>query len=406
MDKNIFYDIVTISCSRLAVVLLQLFYVKLYTTSLADYQLGIYYFLISASYFLNAFLFVPLDSYQQANLYGLLTRNITLNKYIRLNLKMMKPFSRLSLILVAVLFLMNREYAIYAIVCLLLALFLYLTSFTKNILNNLGHKQTVALLQVAEAVVKIVALLFAFRLIESNALNLLTSNILALFIVLYLIVIRLVKLRVFTKKNKQTEPVSLKEVVAFCYPVSISAILNWIQLQGYRLVLVPLGFADMIGIFSAVSSLGGAGMSAVSMIYGQCLMPRIYKTQGRFVKTYISLGLVIVALVAIFTFFTAEFMVPRLTRPDFIVHANLMVYGVLIEAGNFIIGAIGAKLAIEAKTKSILAGSVVSAAFIVIILAVVFKMNAITYHVIGSSLVASQGIMGLYMCYQAYIKRK
>ena len=63
-------DFLFIAFSRAVIVGAQLVYVKLYSNFLSNHELGLYFFLNTVSYSLNAFLFVPIDYYQQAKLYG------------------------------------------------------------------------------------------------------------------------------------------------------------------------------------------------------------------------------------------------------------------------------------------------------------------------------------------------
>jgi hypothetical protein len=400
--KKAYYDVASIAFARIIVVFLQLYYAKIFTNHLSDYELGMYYFLNTISYFLNALLFIPIDSYQQSKLYELVKRNIALSTYIRMNKKIILPFLYITFFLVGSVFLVERIYAVNLLVCVVMALFLYVTTFAKNLLNNLGHRRIVSFLQILESLAKIILLLIFFTFLDNSGLNLLSSNGLALIMIFGIALLVLSKLDIFSTKDKIFEEISLKKLFEFCYPMSIAAVLNWVQLQGYRLVLVPLGFADMIGIFSAVSGLGMAGMSAVSMIYSQYLLPRVYQSAGRFAKTYVLLAIVVVFVVACGTLLSAKLLIPLLTKPEFGVYANLMVYGVLIEAGNFIIGGISVKLAIESKTKTILAGAVCSALFVICGFSVAYVINSITFHTIGLILVSSQIIMAVYMYYQAY----
>lgn len=400
IKSRINYDFIIISFARLLVIIFQLLYVKLFTNNLSETELGVYYFLVSTSYFFNAFLFVPIDLYQQSILYDLVKNNESLRTYIKVNKKIIIPYFMFAIGAVFVCSFINKTYSIYLILCVLMAVFLYKASFTKNILNNLEHKRIVCMLQIIEAVLKLLFLLIIFAALKKTAITLILSNCIALFISVLITFFAFYKLNIWKNNNKIEKTVSMQQVFSFCYPLSISAGLNWIQLQGFRLAFVPLGYAETIGVFSAVVGVGMAAMSAVSLIYSQCFLPKVYKTNGNFIFRYLQGGLFIVAFVTIVSWCSSDWIIPLLTKTQFIGYSKLIVYGVLIEAGNFIIGGLSVKLAIDGKTRTVLTGAVASVLFVITTLAIAYKTRQISYHVFGIVLVTSQIVMAAYIYYQ------
>src|SRR3954470_1701630 len=89
--------------SRIVVIGAQLGYVKLYSNRLDNHELGLYFFLFTVSYSLNAFLFVPLDYYQQSKIYNYLRSDISLKSLFTFNRKCLTWVALLTLGLVVVL---------------------------------------------------------------------------------------------------------------------------------------------------------------------------------------------------------------------------------------------------------------------------------------------------------------
>jgi O-antigen/teichoic acid export membrane protein len=377
-----------ISISRLAVVLLQLACVKIYSNYLSSYELGIYYFLITISYSINALLLVPLDYYQQSKIYVFIKEGVSLKSLVSLNKQFLKSFLSICGIFILVLLTFDTSYAKNTIMAIGLALSIYFGNSLKGIFNNLEHRSLVAGVMAFEALLKLSVFYLIAIFFAANSATLICSAIIATIVAMLPLIYFFRKLSVF--HTGRIERINGRDVFIFALPIAIGAIFNLLQLQSYRIVLVSLGMAEMVGVFAIVAGIGQAGMGAVIAIYSQIFLPSVYKTEGRYIGPYIRNGLLLYAFVVLICLLTAPLLVPLLTKDEFKPFAYLIIYGVLIEMGNFIIGALGVLLSINNQTKKGLLGAYVSMLVMVVCFFVLYSTGDINEFTIGLPLVLSQ----------------
>jgi hypothetical protein len=166
-----------ISAARILVVVLQLGYVKLYTTSLSNYSLGIYALWCTISYILNAAVFVPIDYYQQANIYPLRAQGKSLMGLVYFNFNVFKWIGLTSIVVVLTATLFKQTLGLYVAAAAGLAVTTYAANALRGVLNNLEHKQVVALVQALEAFGKIIVLLVLISLTGATALQVIGSQV-------------------------------------------------------------------------------------------------------------------------------------------------------------------------------------------------------------------------------------
>jgi O-antigen/teichoic acid export membrane protein len=174
--------------------------------------------------------------------------------------------------------------------------------------------------------------------------------------IIYTLSINLKRNKIFISEALEVIKLDNKDVIKQSYPISFGALVNLFQLQGYRLIIVPLGSAEIVGIYSTLESIGKAGMNAVAAIYAQIFTPNIYKTDGKFTNTYVKNALLLAGFVLIFFYMIDEYIVLFLTNYEFLKYKSLIMFGVLIEAANFIIGAYAIKLTLLRKNRLTLLG--------------------------------------------------
>jgi O-antigen/teichoic acid export membrane protein len=392
-----------ISISRLAVVLLQLACVKIYSNYLSNHELGIYYFLIALSYSLNALLFVPIDYYQQSKIYVFIKEGVSLRSIFLLNKRFLKLFLSICGILTLVLLTFDISYAKNTIMAIGLALSIYLGNSLKGILNNLENRSLVAGVMAFEALLKFCVLYLIAIFFVANSATLISSTIIATTVAMLPLIYYVRKLNVF--QTGRIERINGRDVFIFALPIAIGAIFNLLQLQSYRIVLVPLGMAEMVGVFATVAGIGQAGMGAVIAVYSQIFLPSVYKSEGRYIGPYIRNGLLLYVFVILICFFTAPLVVPLFTKDEFKPFAYLIIYGVLIEMGNFVIGALGILLSITNQTKKGLLGAYVSMLVMVVCFLVLYSTGDINEFTIGLPLVLSQLVAALVLYWIVIIKK-
>ena len=384
-----------IASARIMVVLLQLLGLKIYTNYLNAGQLGIFYFLLSISYFANALIFVPIDYYQQAKLLKIVGISGGIRPILNFNISISIYFSILTLVIVILTALLQPEYISRCLILIIMAFTLYIVQALRNALNNLEHKKYVSISYIHESFLKI--LVFCFFITNGNVdeFYLILSWIISLIVTAIYLIHIAYKLNLF--KSSEEILIDIKDVFKSSYPFSIGSVCNWIQLQGYRLVLVPLGFSEEVGIFSALASVGSAAIGAFSLIYSQKFTPKLYKTNGDYLKLYLIGGVVMIVIVCIFVGIFGDFVTRVLTKAVFEEYWYLMVYGVLIDGANLLIGAIAIHYTLNGKTKNIINSSLIGVLSLIIFYGIMFYAGSIGINSIGAPLLLSQWIVVLYM---------
>jgi O-antigen/teichoic acid export membrane protein len=258
----------------------------------------------------------------------------------------------------------------------------------KGALNNLEHRSLVALVMAFEALLKVGCLYSSAFLFKVDSFILIGCSIIAT-------IIASIPLIYFTRKEEafnleRVEQIKGLDVFKFALPITIGAVLNWLQLQGYRMVLVPLGFSEMVGIYSTVSGIGQAGMGAAIAIYSQMYTPKLYKSEGAFLSQYIRYGLFLICSVILLCVFGAPVLIHLLTKDEFLPYSFLVIYGVLTEAGNFILGTLGIFLSIKNNTKMGLIAGYVSVIVMLACFSILYYSANISAYTIGLPLVISQ----------------
>jgi O-antigen/teichoic acid export membrane protein len=223
---------------------------------------------------------------------------------------------------------------------------------------------------------------------QASADMLIASNVVALACELLIILYFFYSYEKFD--FSATDRASNRDLVSFCYPISISAVCNWIQLQGYRLVYVWFGHPDIAGLYATVSNIGSVGMSAGSQIYAQLFQPRIYQSKGLFIKTYLIAAFCISAIALASYAALGPFILGILTKGDFKIYYKLMLFGVLVEACNLMIGAITAFSGLIKRTNVLVKANLIGVLISVSVMAIALYFDASNFYLIGTSLGLSQ----------------
>jgi len=311
-------------------------FIKIYTNNLTTEQLGKYFYLITLSYLMNALIFVPVDYYIQARL-ALSGKDIPLKALLRLNRKVC-----FSAIILCLAFGLPLSYfgkikildlaGIYGT-----ALFLYLCNFSRGLLNNRGHKIFVVNMLVLESALKIGLFLLAAVYFSASADLLLYSSVVALALEMLLIVFYFYKKLSYNWRDEGIE--TYRTVIKKSYALSIGAVCNLAQLQFYRLMYVWAGAPATAAIYTVVTNLGASGMGAISSVYSQIFLPKIYASKGKYTLTYIRNALLLAGFVGVGAAIFGQYTLMLLTKNDYVQYAQVISYGVLVEAGNMVIGA-------------------------------------------------------------------
>lgn len=391
-NLKIFVEIVFV---RLLTIFIQLFFIKCVTNTISVDELGIYYFLQTVSYSLNAVLFVPLDYFQQSNLYLYINEGISIKSYFIFNKRIAYIIFVVLLVGTMVVGVLNASYCLGFVIIILLSVSTYMSLFLRGIVNNLEYRRRAAYNLLIESVIRI-GLLYLF-------LSLFTaSSIIVLLALFFASLIAILFLLSFIRKlpqyiNGEIRSIKIKNVWHFSYPISIGAIVNWIQLQGYRLVLVPLGFTEVVGYYATVANIGSSGMNVCSTIYNQLFLPDLYKSLGQYLKKYLYNALGIIGVVLLISVFLKNLIVNILTTSIYVEYSYLIFYGIVIEAGNFIVGALTTFLGIHNMTKYSIKVSLFALITFILVFTLVFSFGKITPANIGIPIAISQIVVTLYL---------
>lgn len=385
---------IVVSAGRFIVIFFQLLYIKIYTNLLSVNELGDYVFWFTISYFFNALIFVPFDYYQQNKLFDLKVNKKSINGLIKINLKILCLIFLSEIILsIFVYYLADIKITIALLISLNYGVVIYVTVAIRNYINNINYKEVASILLIIDSVLKVIILILLSYYMEINSLTLIFSAFISVIISAVIYFIVLIKLNLFFEGELELIPFS--EIIKDCYPISISALLNWAQLQGYRLILIPMGFGEIIGVFSTVSGIGSSAMSAIGNIYSQLKMPSIYNSRGKYLSQYL-MGLLLIIFFVIIIFYTlSDFIIYYLTNENFVKYSKIIIFGILIEGINIGIGALAVVGTIKKNTHSILISSIIGL-IVCLTLFAIFYSN-LSYLNLGIPLVISQIIVLLYL---------
>ena len=381
--------------SRVIIISCQILYVKLYATNLSAEQLGLYFFYTTVSYSITSLVFVPLDYYQQASFKKMIVRYGSIWSIVDLNKRLFKGYLFISVIIILIAYIFFVDLIKYILIILTLPVLLYLNQSFRNYFNNNDLMNYVSVSNIIESTFKVGLFYIATINGIKNIIMLLLSWLFALLISFSYLFFSSLKLNVFIKKN--IKKITIKQVLKYCYPLSIGAILNWGQVQGYRLILVPLGYAEEVGIFSTVSNIGNVGMNAVSQIYSQQFTSSIYRTNGKSLGKYLSGGILVITIVAIIGYLFGEYLVAHLTSAIFFSHWKIILYGIFIDGFNLLIGSLVIYITIIDKSKKFIIPSILSMIGMIISILILMGSGLMVISTIGIPLIAAQLTMFIYL---------
>ncbi len=387
---------------RILSVILQLVFLKIYSNYLSIYEIGLYYLFITISYSLNAFLLVPLDFFQQSKLYSLKDKNQSLRSFSFINIFILKA-SFLTLIVVEfIIWFFDKDSMLVVLLMFILSVLIYFSLLMRGWLNNLNYRRNAIYTLFAESILKIgffVSLVYFFQATSLLLLASMVASMLVINIVLYFLISRKSE---YNKKNKCV--FSLNEILVFSYPISFAAIINWIQTQGYRIILAPMGYMEIIGIYATVSKIGESGMSAVSSVYNQLFIPDLYKSNGEFILKYIVAAIIVIVIVLIVGVSFSKEIVELLTNENFSKYSLIITYGILAESGNLIIGGLSIYLTIHSLTKKILLSALIGIVSFSVSFLLLYMFYEVSIWTIGGPIILSQLLMIFYLFYVVYIR--
>lgn len=359
---RLLFDVGFLAMLRVVAIVIGLAYVKIYTNRLAPDALGIFFYLGTLSYLLNALLFVPFDFYLQAYC-SRAGERLPIGPVARMTAGVLAAALTLVAAIGAILVALGQLAVLDILSLYVVAVLLFGCISLRNLLNNRGHRRIVAGALVFEAAGRVCAFVSLILFLTPSGRLLFASAGIALFLELIgLAIYAAIRLQWARDIARPASPALIPATA----PVSVSAACNLVQLQAYRTMYPWAGNPAPAAIFAVVANVGSAGMSAVGQIFAQILLPRIYQSQGTYTRQYIRWALLLTLAVAAFAWIAAPMLVAFITSPQYSAHAELMVFGVLLEGANVIVSAVTVGSMLKDDTRRLMvwniAGAVVGAA--------------------------------------------
>jgi len=369
---------------------LQLAYVKSYTHYLSVTELGYSFYLTALSYALNALILVPADYYQQARL-SAYHNAFPVRSVLALNARIMLATGVFTGTIGVPIWIAGKLSFVDLLLILWLALFLYFSTSLRNYLNNRGHSLFTGWMLFIEAALKVVSFLLLFFLGASPIHAFVLSTIIA-FLIEVLGLVIFFYMRVPCTQDAASD-LGFKSLLRTSSAVSFSAICNWCQLQGYRVVYVWVGLPEIAGLYAAVSNLGTLGMNASSTVFSQMLLPKVYSSKGTYIFQYLKYALMLCFVILLGYFLLGKVLLYVLTKKAFEPYSSLMLFGILVEAGNFLVGAASIYFTIRRTVFHLVAANIAGlfAACLGIAACIVWRPQ--NYYFLGAALALSQVVV-------------
>ena len=359
-------------------------------------EVGKYYIYVTIAYFGNALFFVGFDFSLQRKIKNIsITKSLdfpSLRSYIfkKLPYGTLATFALSSVVSFAG---NNHQWFEIALVCSVLSSISFLTSILRNILQISGAKYRLSYSLLFEQLAKLCLSFMLLLLFDPSAIGIMKAFILSGLICSVFNYYQIVRF-LHPTNGTVNYAIDSTDISKIVLPISVSGILNWLQLQGYRPVLGQLyEKVELVGIVSFLTMLGATATSASLGVLAQVWTPKQFATNGEASRQFVRLACLATFTLALLAY-PAAYIFLRLLKKDSLYGLEYLVsIGVIMEGCNFILGVLGnhTSLTLKSFIPSMLAGVVGFVAVVVII------FIAATYHwmgpgAIGFALAASQCI--------------
>ena len=304
-------------------------------------QIGIYYLYVALAYVGNAGFYVGIGVVLQRQCASLAHAS-TLHKSFLLRFLILSLLSGTLLVTLLSTGYLYRQFGgelwQAGLWCAALSGATYVSSVSKDLLA-LGKKLAFAAsLSLAEQILRLVFVAFATSGAAVGALEIVGASVLALTFVGVSGLI--VLLTIFRPSLEPASSVTARDALHTVAPISTSGLLNWLQLQAYRPALLYLdAHPSVIGITSLLTVLGMTGANPLLATISQAYIPSLYSSVPyafqRCLKALLKFGF---GLAAISLPFASVFLYLS-GRSTLLFYVLIAPIGVLVEAGNNVIGA-------------------------------------------------------------------
>ncbi|MGJ0300975.1 lipopolysaccharide biosynthesis protein [Aliarcobacter cryaerophilus] len=389
--------ILEVTFFRVLTIILQLVFLKIYSNYLSIYELGLYYLFMTLSYSFNAIFLVPLDYFQQSKLYLLKNEKKSISSFLPINIFVFKVSVILLVFIEIIIYIIDSSFLLVGIILVLFALVSYANNLLRGFLNNFEYRRNAIYTLLVESTLKILLFWVAIQFFSASSTLLFFTTTISMIIICLALILILIKKEEFKYTNRNCFKVI--DIYHFSYPISFGAVINWIQLQGYRILLAPMGHIETIGLYATVANIGQTGMNAASTVYAQLFVPNIYKTNGEYTKKYIGFAILVILFVLFVGMIFSETLVVLLTSNKFAEYSYLIGYGILAESCNLIIGGLSIYLTIHNLTKKTIIASWIGLLSFVSVFFILYLIDFLSVWTIGLPIVLSQLFVAIYLYY-------
>lgn len=395
--NKLFYNV----CARILYVIAQLVLLRLYASLVSPAELGFFYFLTTVSYSFNAVIFIPIDYFNQAKLFGPKNKAANLERVLGTNAFVIALTLVVFLVIAFAIQLIQPNYLYQLLLVYVLSLLIFLISTARNYINNCGRSDAVSISTIIEGVSKCISVYFLVSYFDDKVFALLVAWLIGLFVPLFYLITKCMS-PIKLDFNKRY---NFSELIKFCYPISFGSIANWLQTQGYRLIMVPMGYSEIVGIYVMVTSIGSAGIGIITLIFNQHFHPLLYRLQAVVLKKLCFYALILI-IVAGFAYLAAgSFIVNLLLENAYSKYWYLGLYGIFIDGAYMIFGI----LSIYASARNINQLIIYPTFFVLIIQAAtifyLYLYKLFTVSMVGAPILLSQIMLATILYWILYAKQ-
>lgn len=377
---------------RIIQIVVALVAIKLATKYLDASEMGNYYIIVSIAGFFGLFLVGPIGQYINRKTHQWYEEKKIINVLYIYNYYIIF----LALISIIIIRILNYYHYIDNIDILLLNIIFifYIIAHTWNqtiipMINMLEHRVAFVLFTIAS---QLLFLFFAFALIfflKREGLYWFLGQAIGFFLT------AIVALIYFIKKiqnrfsiisaNKMVSKESFKRIIAFSFPLAISALFFWIQTQSYSLIINRIIGSEFLGYFGVGMAIALAISAAFESIVMQYIYPSMYKSMrnnkefSQVISKMINLIIPIYTLVSIYVSIFAIFINSILVDKKYFHSYIFVIFGIWIVffriSSNMISNIAYSKM----KTKKLIYPNLFGA--IITVIGIIFATNSMAYEI-------------------------
>ena len=302
-------------------------------------EIGKYYLIVTIAYLGNAIVFVGADFYLQK-------RNSSFSVDHKSSVNGLLLFIVVTAVAGGSLVWSTSAYYFYvsaqnwfllAFLCGGLAVGNYLSGLGRNLLQLAAQPVRSGIGPIVEGVLKVLLIIFIVASTEAvSGVDVAVIGCIATWVAGIITLKLFVNLSINTKVSYLNEP---RRLLSTLIPIGGGGFLNWVQLQSYRpLIAVDSNGVQAVGAISLLSTLGSILSNSVFSILAQLEVPRQYQSNGISSIKYLQKIALLAALLCLLCIPGSMVFLWLTGKVQLMGLVYFVVLGVLIEAGNSIIG--------------------------------------------------------------------